>query len=146
MHRSRTGHAKYPQGFCTRSVQVDRLSRSLLDFAMLMERASARGLAPPSDLAIDTTSPSGALTFMNVMAPASAVRRLGRGLQRPTAAEVSGCVWAVCSLPAPGSPERIVQERRAWETLASIAEAQRGRCLPPAGVPAGTHPLLLRSS
>lgn len=53
---------------CSWWAKLDRLSRSVLDFAALMQRARRRGWNPVVlDLGVDTSMPAGAL-MANVMA------------------------------------------------------------------------------
>ena len=104
--------------------KLDRLSRSLLDFATLMDRAKREGWQlVVLDLAIDTTVPSGAL-MANVMAAfaeyerqligartSAALQQLkgqGKRLGRPRTMPVS-------------VTQRIIRERGEGQTLAAIA-------------------------
>jgi DNA invertase Pin-like site-specific DNA recombinase len=59
------------------AMKLDRLSRSLLDFANLMERSRRKGWAIVAlDLAVDTTSPSGEVMASVLSAFAAYERRL----------------------------------------------------------------------
>lgn len=105
--------------------KLDRLSRSLLDFAMLMERARSEGWQlVVLDLALDTTTASGELMASVMACFAQYERRLigartsaalqqlkrqGKRLGRPR------------TLPAEVSA-RIVAERGEGQTLAAIAD------------------------
>ena len=105
--------------------KLDRLSRSLLDFAMLMERARSEGWQlVVLDLALDTTTASGELMASVMACFAQYERRLigartsaalqqlkrqGKRLGRPR------------TLPAEVTA-RIVAERGERQTLAAIAE------------------------
>jgi len=112
--------------------KLDRLSRSLLDFATLMDRAKREGWQlVVLDLAIDTTAPSGAL-MANVMAcfaeyerqligarTSAALQQLkaqGKRLGRPR------------TLPAEVT-ERVVRERSTGMTLAAIAKGLNDDCV-----------------
>src|SRR5438034_11547033 len=58
-------------------MKLDRLSRSLLDFACLMERSRRRGWSIVAlDVAVDTTSPSGEVMASVLSAFAAYERRL----------------------------------------------------------------------
>jgi DNA invertase Pin-like site-specific DNA recombinase len=115
--------------------KLDRLSRSLLDFAVLMETAKKQGWQlVVLDLALDTTTPSGSL-MANVMAcfaeyerqmigarTSAALQQLkaqGRRLGRPV------------SLPV-DVRQRIVTERKSGKTLAAIAEGLTTDAVPTA--------------
>jgi DNA invertase Pin-like site-specific DNA recombinase len=115
--------------------KLDRLSRSLLDFATLMDRARREGWQlVVLDLAIDTTTPSGAL-MANVMASfaeyerqligartAAALQQLkaqGKRLGRPR------------SLPA-AVTARVVSERASGMTMAAIADGLNAHAVPTA--------------
>lgn len=105
--------------------KLDRLSRSLLDFAPMLHRASVEGWRMVIlDLAVDTTTPSGEVMAHVAAAFAQyerrlisdrtkvaleAVRRRGVRLGRPRS--VSTILLA-----------RIVSERRSGATLAAIAD------------------------
>lgn len=106
--------------------KLDRLSRSLLDFAMLMERARVEGWQlVVLDLALDTTTASGELMASVMACFAQYERRLigartsaalqqlkrqGKRLGRPR------------TLPA-AVTDRIVSARAEGETLAAIADS-----------------------
>lgn len=115
--------------------KLDRLSRSLLDFATLMDTAKREGWQlVVLDLAIDTTVPSGAL-MANVMAcfaeyerqligarTSAALQQLkaqGRRLGRPRTLPEDVCA-------------RIVAERSEGKTLAAIAEGLNADSVPTA--------------
>lgn len=112
--------------------KLDRLSRSLLDFAMLMERARAEGWQlVVLDLALDTTTASGELMASVMACFAQYERRLigartsaalqqlkrqGKRLGRPR------------TLPA-AVTDRIVSARAEGETLAAIADSLNRDCV-----------------
>ena len=128
--------------------KLDRLSRSLLDFATLMDRARREGWElVVLDLAIDTTVPSGQL-MANVMAAfaeyerqligartSAALQQLkaqGRRLGRPR------------TLPAEVT-ERIVTARADGCTLASIADGLNRDGVPTARGGARWYPSSVRA-
>lgn len=111
---------------CLVVAKLDRLSRSLMDFAALMERArEERWNLVALDLGIDLSTPSGAL-MANVMASfaeyerrligqrtadaLAALRAQGRPISRPAVADVDGLA------------ERIAGMRAGGMTYAAIAE------------------------
>lgn len=105
--------------------KLDRLSRSLLDFSMLMERARREGWElVVLDLAIDTTTPSGAL-MANVMASFAEYERQLIGSR--TSAALQQLKKQGVRLGRPRQTlthtlERIAQERSGGATLAAIAD------------------------
>lgn len=128
--------------------KLDRLSRSLLDFATLMDRAKREGWQlVVLDLAIDTTAPSGAL-MANVMAcfaeyerqligarTSAALQQLkaqGKRLGRPR------------TLPAEVT-ERVVRERSTGMTLAAIARGLNADAVPTARAGACWYPSTVRA-
>ncbi|ABL80605.1 Resolvase, N-terminal domain [Nocardioides sp. JS614] len=104
--------------------KLDRLSRSLLDFAMLMERARREGWElVVLDLAIDTTTPSGAL-MANVMASFAEYERQLIGTRTSAALQQLKMQGVRLGRPRKTSIEtlsRIARQRDAGETLAAIA-------------------------
>ena len=91
--RALEGLTRSPDGLVV--AKLDRLSRSLLDFSSLMERAQRRGWAVVAlDLGVDTTSPAGEM-LANVLAvfahferrligqphPGRSVREAGSGVR-----------------------------------------------------------------
>lgn len=113
--------------------KLDRLSRSLLDFAALMERAQRRGWNLVAlDLGIDLSTPAGEF-LASVMASAAQWERriIGQRTKDALAAKRAAGV----RLGRPGNiPDdvlrRIVNERRSGASLAAIASS-----LSTAGVP-----------
>ncbi len=105
--------------------KLDRLSRSLLDFATLMDRAKREGWQlVVLDLAIDTTVPSGAL-MANVMAAFAEYERQLIGARTSAALQQLKSQGVRLGRPRTMSPEvaeRILSERRGGRTLAAIAE------------------------
>lgn len=105
--------------------KLDRLSRSLLDFANLMDKAKREGWElVVLDLALDTTTPSGQL-MAGVMAAFSQYERQLIGARTSAALKqlkASGKrLGRPVSLPPPVR-QRIVSERGRGRTLAAIAE------------------------
>jgi DNA invertase Pin-like site-specific DNA recombinase len=126
--------------------KLDRLSRSLLDFAQLMETAKRQGWElVVLDLAIDTSTPSGALMASVMASFAEYERRLigqrtSAALQQKKAA--GGRLGRPRTLDAEVS-QRIVQERAHGRSLTAIANglnddgvptARGGRCWFPSTV------------
>ncbi len=105
--------------------KLDRLSRSLLDFATLMDRARKEGWQlVVLDLAIDTTIPSGQL-MANVMAAFAEYERRLIGARTSAALQQLKAQGKRLGRPRTLSPEvtaRIVQGRREGQTLAAIAD------------------------
>ena len=105
--------------------KLDRLSRSLLDFATLMDRAKREGWElVVLDLAIDTTVPSGAL-MANVMAAFAEYERQLIGAR--TSAALQQLKGQGVRLGRPRTmptevTERVLRERADGRTLAAIAE------------------------
>lgn len=105
--------------------KLDRLSRSLLDFAQLMELARAQGWALIAlDLGVDTTTPSGELLAGVLASFAQFERRLisqrtREGLAAKRAAGVT--LGRPRNLPA-CIVDRIQDERRAKRSLTAIAD------------------------
>lgn len=124
-------------------VRVDRLSRSVSDFAGLMARAKRRAWALVAlDLGVDTSTPAGDL-MANVLASVAQYERLvigqrtregmaqrraeGKHLGRPR------------SLPE-SVVARIVADRAAGATLAGIAQQLNADAVPTAHDGASWHP------
>lgn len=113
--------------------KLDRLSRSLADFARLLETASKQGWGVVAiDLGIDTTTPTGELVA-NIMAAVSRWERQMIGLRtREGLAEARKAGKQI------GSPvllpievqDRIVAERGSGRTLAAIAESLNDDLVP----------------
>ena len=106
--------------------KLDRLSRSLLDFATLMDRARREGWElVVLDLAIDTTVPSGQL-MANVMAAFAEYERQLIGARTSAALQHLKAqgkrLGRPRTLPA-GVTSRIVAARDGGQTLAAIAES-----------------------
>jgi DNA invertase Pin-like site-specific DNA recombinase len=105
--------------------KLDRLSRSLLDFATLMERARRKGWALVAlDLGVDTTTPAGEMVA-NVMATFAQFERRLIGQRTRDALEVKRSEGVVLgrprALPRPVR-SRIKRMRRQGATFATIAD------------------------
>jgi DNA invertase Pin-like site-specific DNA recombinase len=98
--------------------KLDRLSRSLFDFAGLMERARRKGWALVAlDLGVDTTTPSGEM-MANVLATFSQFERRIIGLRTKEALAAKRAAGVRLGRPRTLSDDvvvRIVSEReRVW--------------------------------
>ncbi len=106
--------------------KLDRLSRSLLDFATLMDRAKREGWElVVLDLAIDTTTPSGSL-MANVMAAFAEYERQLIGSRTSAALQQLKAQGKRLGRPRTLPAEvtaRVVSARDEGQTLAAIAEA-----------------------
>jgi DNA invertase Pin-like site-specific DNA recombinase len=128
--------------------KVDRLSRSLLDFAGLMDRATREHWALVAlDLTVDTTSPAGE-AMANVMATfAQFERRLIS--QRTREALAHKRAQGVRLGRHPQLPDdvyqRIVDERAAGRTLAAIADGLNRDTVPTAQGGKGWYPSTVRA-
>jgi len=104
--------------------KLDRLSRSILDFAGLMERSRRRGWALVAlDLGVDTTTPQGEMVA-NVMASFAQFERKLIGQRTREALAVKKAAGVQLGRPRSlGAPtlERIADLRRAGRTLEAIA-------------------------
>ena len=115
--------------------KLDRLSRSLLDFAQLMETAKRQGWElVVLDLAIDTSTPSGAL-MANVMASFAEYERQLIGQRTSAALQVRKSQGVRLGRPRSldaAVTRRIVEERAQGSTLAAIAHRLNGDGTPTA--------------
>ena len=106
--------------------KLDRLSRSLLDFAALMEQARRQGWALIAlDLGVDTTTPAGEM-MANVMATFAQFERRLIGQRTKDALAVKRSQGVRLGRPRllPDSVvARIVTEREEGHSLAAIANA-----------------------
>lgn len=109
--------------------KLDRLSRSLLDFAEIMRRAQAEGWNLVAlDLGIDLSTPAGEF-LASVMASAAQWERriIGQRTKEALAAKkASGVVLGRPRLVSETVVQRIVQERAAGRTYAAIADGLTG--------------------
>lgn len=128
--------------------KLDRLSRSLLDFATLMDRARReRWELVVLDIAIDTSTPSGAL-MANVMAAFAEYERQLIGA-RTTAAlaqlKVQGRRLGRRRTLDHAVVTRIVRARLAGETVSGIATALNNDAVPTARGGARWYPSTVRA-
>ena len=128
--------------------KLDRLSRSLLDFATLMDRARReRWDRVVLDIAIDTSTPSGAL-MANVMAAFAEYERQLIGA-RTTAAlaqlKVQGRRLGRRRTLDHAVVTRIVRARLAGETVSGIATALNNDAVPTARGGARWYPSTVRA-
>lgn len=109
--------------------KLDRLSRSLLDFAALMENARIEGWALVIlDLGVDTTTPSGEM-IANVMATFAQFERRMIGQRTKDALAVKKGQGVKLGRPRSVGDDvvrRIRRERRAGKSLRAIAERLNG--------------------
>lgn len=134
--------------------KLDRLSRSLADFARLLELASKQGWGVVAiDLGIDTTTPTGELVA-SIMASVSQWERRMIGLRtREGLAEARKAGKQIGSpvlLPVEVE-QRILAERAAGLTLAAIADGLNDDSVPlPRGggvwYPASVRAVLMRQT
>lgn len=105
--------------------KLDRLSRSLLDFAALMERAREKGWALVAlDLGVDTTTPSGEM-MANVLAVFAQFERRVIGQRTRDALAVKraqGIHVGRSSTLDPATVERIAALRQEGRSLTAIAD------------------------
>ena len=115
--------------------KLDRLSRSLLDFAQLMERARAKGWALIAlDLGVDTTTPAGEM-LANVLAVFAQFERRLIGQRTRDALAVRRLQGAVLGRPVSLSVEldaRINGMRSQGASLRQIAENLNSERVPTA--------------
>ena len=115
--------------------KFDRLSRSLLDFASLMEKAKKEGWEiVVLDLAIDTTQPSGQL-MANVMAAFAEYERQLIGSRTSAALQQRKLQGVRLGRPrtlAVDVTARIVESRNAGRTLQAIADELNAAQVPTA--------------
>jgi DNA invertase Pin-like site-specific DNA recombinase len=115
--------------------KLDRLSRSLLDFAALMERSRRRGWALIAlDLGVDTTTPSGELMATILASFAMYERRLIGVRTKEALAEkrAAGVRLGRPRVLAAATVALIAQMRREGRTLDAIADELNARCVPTA--------------
>ncbi len=115
--------------------KLDRLSRSVADFASLLDRAHRRGWGLVAlDLGVDTTTPAGELVA-NVMAAVAQWERRAIGQRTREGLAARRAVGVRLGRP-PVLPmpvvERIVRERTSGRTLAAIAEGLTRDAVPTA--------------
>jgi len=107
------------------AAKLDRVARSVLDFAELMARANRRNWSiVVLDVAVDTSTPSGELMATVVSAFAQYERRLigARTKDALAARRAAGVVLGRPRSLDPQVRERIVAERAAGRSLRAIAD------------------------
>jgi DNA invertase Pin-like site-specific DNA recombinase len=128
--------------------KLDRLSRSLLDFATLMDRARREGWQlVVLDLAIDTTVPSGAL-MANVMAAFAEYERQLIGARTSAALQQLKATGKRLGRPRTLQVEvtrRIVHAREAGQSLAAIAASLNSDGVPTARGGAQWYPSTIKA-
>lgn len=115
--------------------KLDRLSRSLIDFAALMERSRKEGWPLVAlDLGVDTTSPAGEMVA-NVMATFAQYERRLIGQRTKDALAVKRAAGVRLGRPRSlpdGVVARIVAARGAGATLTAIADGLNADAVPTA--------------
>lgn len=115
--------------------KLDRLSRSVADFAALLDRAQRRGWGLVAlDLGVDTTTPAGEL-ICNVMASVAQWERRIIGVRTKEALAAKRAAGVRLGRPQTLPIEvvkRIVTERTAGQTLQSIANGLQADGVPTA--------------
>ena len=128
--------------------KLDRLSRSLLDFAGMMERARREGWElVVLDLGVDTTTPSGQL-MANVMASFAQYERQLIGARTSAALQQLKGQGVRLGRPRTMSPEildRIATERGEGRTLSAIADGLTEDSVPTARGGARWYPSTVRA-
>lgn len=115
--------------------KVDRLSRSLTDFAALMERSRRKGWALVAlDLGVDTTTPSGEMLAHVLAVFAQFERRLIGQRTRDALAvrRTQGVVLGRPTTLSPGTAIRIRTMSRKGESLSGIARTLNAEAVPTA--------------
>ena len=128
--------------------KLDRLTRSLLDFALLMQRSQHEGWGLVTlDLGVDTSTPQGEM-MANVFATFAQFERRLIGQRTKDALAVKKAQGMRLGRPVTLSAavrERIVAERRAGATLATIAATLTADAVPTAQGGARWHPSTVQS-
>lgn len=127
--------------------KLDRLSRSLLDFANLMERSRQKGWALVAlDLGVDTTTPAGEMVAALMATFAQYERRI-IGVRTREALAVRKTAGVRLGRP-PALPKHVVErmrrERAEGRTLAAIADALNTEAVPTAHGGAQWHRATVR--
>ena len=115
--------------------KLDRLSRSLLDFAALMDRSRREGWALIAlDLGVDTSTPSGEMMAAVMAAFAQYERRLiGQRTRDALAVKRAAGMRLGRPVGLPGDVrDRIAAERAAGDTLTAIADELTAENVPTA--------------
>lgn len=115
--------------------KLDRLSRSVMDFASLMERAKREGWNLVAlDLGVDTTTPAGEMVATVMVSFAQYERRLtGQRTASALAAKRAAGMRLGRPVLIPATvAKRIARERRAGRSYRAIAEALNAGGIPTA--------------
>jgi DNA invertase Pin-like site-specific DNA recombinase len=127
--------------------KLDRLSRSLVDFAGLMERARRRGWALVAiDLGLDMTTPAGELVA-NVMASVAQWERRTISQRTKDALAVKRSQGVRLGRPRTMSDDlvtRIVAERRSGATLQQVCDRLTADGVPTVRGGTAWHPTVIR--
>ncbi len=128
--------------------KLDRLSRSLLDFAALMERSRRKGWSLVAlDLGVDTTTPAGEMVA-SLMASFAQYERRIIGVRTKEALAVKKAEGVRLGRP-PSLPQQVVDrihsERAAGATYRAISEGLQADQVPTAQGGASWHPATVRS-
>ena len=130
--------------------KLDRLSRSMLDFAAVMQKAQTQGWALVAlDCAVDTTTPAGEAMAHVLATFAQFERRLiGERTREALAAKKRAGVKLGRPRTMPASVRREIRTRRARGlTLQAIADSLNERGVPTAQKPgAKWHPSTVRAA
>lgn len=114
--------------------KLDRLSRSILDFATLMQKSQHEGWALVTlDLGVDTTSPSGEM-IANIMATFAQFERRLIGQRTKDALAVrrrQGVKLGRPRLVAESLVDRLIADRTSGQSLRAIAESLNADGVPP---------------
>jgi DNA invertase Pin-like site-specific DNA recombinase len=128
--------------------KLDRLSRSLADFARLLETASKQGWGVVAiDLGVDTTTPTG-LLLANIMASVNQWERQMIGLRTKEGLAVARSKGKRLGTPVrldPKTQTRIVADRRSGRTLAAIAQGLNDDLVPSATRSGKFYPATIRA-
>ena len=129
--------------------KLDRLSRSLVDFAGLMEQARQHGWAFIAlDLGVDTTTPAGELVA-NVMASVAQWERRAIGARTREALAAKKAAGVQLGRPRSVSDDvvaRIVRERESGRSLPMIAKGLNDDGVPTARGGIRWYPATVRSA
>jgi len=128
--------------------KLDRLSRSMLDFASVMNAAQKEGWGLIAlDCAVDTTTPAGE-AMANILAVFAQFERrlIGQRTRDALAAKRAAGVRLGRPRALPESVvQRVVREREAGKTLAAIAQGLNDERVPTAQGGARWHPSTVRA-
>ena len=127
--------------------KLDRVSRSVVDFATILKRAQSKGWAFVTlDLGVDTTTPTGELLAGILMTVAQWERQVisERTKSALHQAKSRGIQLGRKSNLSPDVIERIVTERREGSTLQQICDRLHGDGIPTSHGGKQWHPATIR--